>query len=860
MYGDYEQVSELAAKPTALIYLARRGGRNYVLKVFRSLTPAEEERTEQAESAVPGPSLENKFLDGVKVQKKAAEHSRRHFAPVYDAGITEEGAWYATDYYARGSLRRWIGQAMDAATLRRLVWVILEGLLEMRRITGRSHGNLKPANILIGGASGTALGRTPIFLMDPLPGGEAEAKLFELADLRALGELILQLVTGHQVSGPEEYSYPIEASEAWNKLGEQRDFWLDTVNRLLHPRLTLQEVTLERLVEEIRPADALASWGGPAKKARELLQKFKALPPVPGWVWKTGAAVAGVVLLFCYLRFMEAGMLPGNWVVRFAAGLGNPAARKAVDGWNEGRRDPEFYAALVAGTNAWTNAVWFLNQGNYTKAREWYDSALSNCTFAGSVRGVSAVARLSNELVSGRAQAEEMMKTAPPAITVQPVGAEVVEGTEARLGVAVTGSGPLNYQWRKDGDARVGATNGDLVLTKAQTNDAGRYTVRVSNRKGAVTSEVAMVTVRVRLVPPAITVQPVGAEVVEGTEARLSVTATGSGPLNYQWRKDGDARVGATNGDLVLTKAQTNDAGRYSVRVSNRAGAVTSEVAVVTVRERLVPPGITVQPVGAEVVEGTEARLSVMATGSGPLNYQWRKDGDARVGATNGDLVLTNAQTNDAGRYTVRVNNRAGAVTSEVAVVTVRERPAPLAITVQPVGAEVVEGTEARLRVVATGSGPLNYQWRKDGDARVGATNGDLVLTNAQTNDAGRYTVRVSNRAGAVTSEVAVVAVTAPPSITQQPRSQMVAARARLTLQVTAAGSPPLSYQWRKDGKDRAGATNAELVLKWALLGDTGRYTVQVTNRAGAVTSEVAVVTVRASVAPEIIVRPALGQ
>lgn len=76
---------------------------------------------------------------------------------------------------------------------------------------------------------------------------------------------------------------------------------------------------------------------------------------------------------------------------------------------------------------------------------------------------------------------------------------------------------------------------------------------------------------------PAITTQPVSATIVGGSSASLSVIATGSAPLNYQWFLDDSAISGATNPTLnVLLR------GAYTVSVTNAAGSVTSNSATIT--------------------------------------------------------------------------------------------------------------------------------------------------------------------------------------------------------------------------------------------------------------------------------------
>lgn len=84
-------------------------------------------------------------------------------------------------------------------------------------------------------------------------------------------------------------------------------------------------------------------------------------------------------------------------------------------------------------------------------------------------------------------------------------------------------------------------------------------------------------------------------------------------------------------------------------------------------------------------------------------------------------------------------------------------------ITSQPVGGVLSAGTALELRVVATGTAPLAYQWKLNGTAIPGATSATYSLASASAAASGEYTVEVSNAGGSVTSAKAIVTVFAGP-------------------------------------------------------------------------------------------------
>ena len=133
---------------------------------------------------------------------------------------------------------------------------------------------------------------------------------------------------------------------------------------------------------------------------------------------------------------------------------------------------------------------------------------------------------------------------APPAITTQPQKRTVVEGTSYTFTVAATGTAPLSYQWRRNTSNLAGQINSTLPLAAIQTNDAGGYTVVVTNAEGAVTSTVAQLTVRLAGDPAYPTPQGGWAYIFQGAAISNSLTAA----LDGTWDHGGDAWSGDERG------------------------------------------------------------------------------------------------------------------------------------------------------------------------------------------------------------------------------------------------------------------------------------------------------------------------
>ena len=366
---------------------------------------------------------------------------------------------------------------------------------------------------------------------------------------------------------------------------------------------------------------------------------------------------------------------------------------------------------------------------------------------------------------------------------------------------------------------------------------------------------------------PAFSIQPDKQSVVTGSSATFTVTATGSAPLAYQWKKNGiniTGGTGATTNTYTTPATSLEDnAAVFTVVVSNSAGAATSSEAQLTVTASAEPAAIATQPADQSVTEGQTATFSLAATGTAPLRYQWRKNGTDIPGATFSTYTTPATSITDIGnQYSVVVDNNFNKVTSNRATLTVTVAPT---INTQPANQSVTTGQTATFSVAATGTAPLRYQWKKNGTDIPGATSSTYTTPAISSADnAAVFTVVVSNSAGfSVTSSnatltvpgavvvpvvevpVGVTPVLVAPAISTQPAAQTVRAGQSATFGVTATGTAPLGYQWTKNGTYIIGATSSTYTTPATSYRDNGAvFSVLVSNGAGIVTSSIAALTV----------------
>ncbi len=157
---------------------------------------------------------------------------------------------------------------------------------------------------------------------------------------------------------------------------------------------------------------------------------------------------------------------------------------------------------------------------------------------------------------------------------------------------------------------------------------------------------------------PTITASPQSVDVTEGATASFTVAASGVGTLRYQWRRNGVPITGANAATLTLSPATPELAGTYDVVVNNHVGATSSSTATLTVRPLPRVASVGTRRIIASV--GDSAQLTVSATGTGALSYQWRRNGVAIAGATGATLALPTLTRADAGWYVCAVTDANG--------------------------------------------------------------------------------------------------------------------------------------------------------------------------------------------------------
>jgi hypothetical protein len=191
---------------------------------------------------------------------------------------------------------------------------------------------------------------------------------------------------------------------------------------------------------------------------------------------------------------------------------------------------------------------------------------------------------------------------------------------------------------------------------------------------------------------------PADQTILAGQSTTFTSDIIGSGPLAYQWYfNTTNAIAGANGSSYTIPVVLTNNAGTYTLVVTNSLSSMTTRAALLTVSN--IPVSIITQPAYTVAVEGRSATLSVVVSGTPLIAYQWFYNSAAITGATTASYTIAPLALANSGSYYVKVSNPAGTTNSSMAMLTVLLDTIPPAIT------NVVAGS---MDVIITFSEPVD--------------------------------------------------------------------------------------------------------------------------------------------------------
>ncbi|XP_063304705.1 roundabout homolog 1 isoform X1 [Pelobates fuscus] len=374
--------------------------------------------------------------------------------------------------------------------------------------------------------------------------------------------------------------------------------------------------------------------------------------------------------------------------------------------------------------------------------------------------------------------------------------------------------------------------------------------------------------------PPRIIEHPSDLIVSKGEPATLNCKAEGRPTPTIEWYKGGD-RVDTDKDDprshrmllpsgslfflrIVHGRKSRPDEGVYVCVARNYLGEAVShnaslEVAILRDDFRQNPSDVMVAVGEPAVMECQPPR------GHPEPTISWKKDGtpiddkDERITIRGGKLMITYTRKSDAGKYVCVGTNMVGERESEVAELTVLERPS---FVKRPSNMAVTVDDSAEFKCEARGDPVPTVRWRKD-DGDLPKTRYEikddhtLKIRKVVAGDMGSYTCIAENMVGKAEAS-AVLTVQEPPNFVVKPRDHVVALGRTVTFQCEAAGNPQPAIFWQKEGSQNllfsyqppqstsrfSVSQSGDLTITNVQKSDVGYYICQTLNVAGSITTK----------------------
>jgi len=174
-------------------------------------------------------------------------------------------------------------------------------------------------------------------------------------------------------------------------------------------------------------------------------------------------------------------------------------------------------------------------------------------------------------------------------IIEHPVSLSIISGEKATFVVSASSSDgqEIIYQWYLNGSIINNANTATFSIEASYLSDQGEYSIVLSTSDVTKTTQASL---SIEATPDPviainISLHPVSQTAYIQENFTLNVSATGSGTISYQWRKNGVSLTGKTQSYLNFQSLSLNDSALYDVVISNEVGSVNSNTATLTVNQ-----------------------------------------------------------------------------------------------------------------------------------------------------------------------------------------------------------------------------------------------------------------------------------
>jgi len=466
-----------------------------------------------------------------------------------------------------------------------------------------------------------------------------------------------------------------------------------------------------------------------------------------------------------------------------------------------------------------------------------------------------AVTVTDSKLCTVTSPAARLIIGAASAITRQPVPQTICSDKPATFSVGVQPG--YSIQWQEaESEGEFADIAGAILDTYTLTNAAGknrhRYQTVISGGGAACNGLSNEVMLTVNEAPAITSFAQTSGTICEGENVSYTVVASGT-PLNYQWLQDQNSgafvAVGTDATAYGITAAVPSQTGyKTTVRVThanNNCFVTADPPFTLTVNPR---PDAAAEAVPQVICSGGITNIVLRnPNGVAGTAYQWTVAAPAAVtrwaeqtAPTAGPIAQTLSSSSAAGetvtyRVTPTANNCAGAAV----LAAVRVNPVPDAFA-DVTTAVICSGGSISITLSNPNRvGGTTFKWTTDAPETVTGwrnenTGASLIaqslLSSAASTQRVTYSIVPTAEGCDGQPITAVIEVQSLVQIGSQPQSVLLCPGQEMRLYADAEGTPPLAYQWKRNGADIEGAVSAVYQMAVDEPDHGSRFAVSVTN------------------------------